>query len=44
MKNEYYQSFQEFENTIYNFFKNFDNQKEILKTTLNFKFKIIKGC
>ena len=44
MKNEYYQSFQEFEDTIYNFFKNFDTQKEILKTTLNFKFGIIKAC
>ncbi len=44
MKNEYYQSFQEFEDTIYNFFKNFDAQKEILKTTLNFKFGIIKAC
>ena len=44
MKNQYYQSFQEFEDTIYKFFKNFDTQKEILKTTLNFKFGIIKAC
>jgi len=43
MKNEYYQSYQEFEDTIYNFFKNFDIQKEIVKTTLNFKFGIIKA-
>ena len=43
MKNEYYKTFQEFEDTIYNFFKNFDNQKEILKTTLKFKFGIIKA-
>ena len=44
MKNEYYQSFDQFEDTIYNFLKNFDTQKEILKTTLNFKFGIIKAC
>ena len=44
MKNQYYQSFQEFEDTIYNFFKNFDAQKEILKTTLKLKFGIIKAC
>lgn len=43
MKNEYYQSFQEFEDIIYNFFKNFDIQKEKLRTTLNFKFGIIKA-
>jgi transposase len=44
MKNKYYESFQEFEDTIYNFFKNFNTQKGILKTTLNFKFGIIKAC
>ena len=44
MKNKYYQSFQEFEETIYNFFKNFNTQKEKLMATLSFKFGIIKAC
>ncbi len=43
MKNKYYQSFEEFESKISNFFKEFDIHKDELKTLLNFKFGIIKA-
>jgi transposase len=42
MKNKYYSTFKEFEEIVFEFFKNFDNQLDELKTILNFKFGIIK--
>jgi transposase len=43
MKNKYYQSFKEFEEIVFNFFKHFDIYKNELTTLLNFKFGIIKA-
>jgi hypothetical protein len=43
MKNNYYKSFIEFENTVINFFKHFNKYEDELKTLLNFKFGIIKA-
>ena len=43
MKNNYYQSFIEFENVVCNFFKDFNKYDDELKTLLNFKFGIIKA-
>ncbi len=43
MKNKYYQSYNEFEDVVFNFFKNFNSNKEELKSLLNFKFGIIKA-
>jgi hypothetical protein len=43
MKNKYYQSFKEFEEIVFNFFKHFDIYKNELTTLLNFKFEIIKA-
>ncbi len=43
MKNKYYESFDEFEKTVEDFFKNFGEHQEKLKTLLSFKFGIIKA-
>jgi transposase len=43
MKNNYYQSFKEFEDVVFNFFKDFNKYENELKTLLNFKFRIIKA-
>lgn len=43
MKNKYYESFDEFENTVEQFFINFEENIEKLKTLLSFKFGIIKA-
>jgi transposase len=43
MKNKYYQSFSEFDQIVFDFFKCFDIYNEELKTLLNFKFGIIKA-
>jgi hypothetical protein len=43
MKNKYYQSFKEFEEIVFNFFKDFQLYHEELKTLLNYKFGIIKA-
>ena len=42
MKNKYYESFYEFEQIVFDFFKYFDKYNEELKSLLNFKFGIIK--
>lgn len=43
MKNKYYESFAEFENTVERFFMYFNDNSEKLKTLLSFKFGIIKA-
>ena len=43
MKNKYYESFAVFENTVEQFFINFNDNLEKLKTLLSFKFGIIKA-
>lgn len=43
MKNKYYESFAEFENTVEQFFVNFNDHIEPLKTLLSFKFGVIKA-
>lgn len=43
MKNKYYESFEEFENTVEQFFINFNDHLQTLKTLLTFKFGIIKA-
>ena len=43
MKDKYYETFKEFENSVFQFFENFEKHYEELKTLLNFKFGIIKA-
>ena len=43
MKNKYYETFASFENTVEQFFVNFNDNFEALKTLLSFKFRIIKA-
>lgn len=43
IENKYYACFDEFEQVIYNFFKNIHWRKEELKELLNLKFGIIKA-
>ncbi len=43
MKNKYYESFAEFENAVEQFFINFNDNSDKLKSLLTFKFGIIKA-
>ncbi len=43
MKNKYYESFDEFENAVEQFFINFNDNYDQLKSLLTFKFGIIKA-
>ncbi len=43
MKNKYYESFDEFENAVEQFFTNFNDNYDQLKSLLTFKFGIIKA-
>ncbi len=43
MKNKYYESFAEFENAVEQFFINFNDNSDQLKSLLTFKFGIIKA-
>lgn len=43
MKNKYYETFAEFENNVEQFFLNFEQHFDDLKSLLSFKFGIIKA-
>ena len=43
IKNIYYKTFNDFYNTVINFFGHFEEYKEDIKTLLNHKFQIIKA-
>ena len=42
MKNKYYESFEEFENTVERFFLNFTDSLQKLKAFLSFKFIVVR--